>query len=391
MKTIFLLIDGLSDEIYNNKTPLSEAKKPNIDDLLKKSFVSKLRIFDKWDSSLEKSASHKALLKIFGYEIEVGRGLLEAIGNNMSFENGNLALRGNFSTVENNIVKDRRASRNIFRLDELLKEVNENLKNKFLFEIKRGYVHRIALVLKGEHSKNIETNDVNVGEKIKRILPLDSSSVKTAKILQDFIDKSSEILSKSEHNREREKIGLEKANYLMLRDPENKMPKMKKHFNKKCLAIVENGAVKGCCILAGFDILNVPEIIDNKYKIDEEKTIDFIFSKIIENLEKYKLIFAHIKSTDVAAHDKNFDLKKSYIEKIDDWIGELKEKNIKIVITTDHSTSCITGKHVFGEVPLLIYNVKNPSKIKRFDEIEIQKQKSITPKILFKKIGWKLG
>ncbi|MEM5874335.1 MAG: hypothetical protein QW641_00170 [Candidatus Aenigmatarchaeota archaeon] len=381
---VFFLLDGLSDEIINNTTPLKEAEKENINYISKKSFIAKLRIFKEWNENLEKSASHLAMLRILGYEENIGRGALEVIGNDMYFENGNLAIRGNFSTVENGIMIDRRAGRNLFKLDELLNEVCENINIKFSYQAKRGYGHRIAFLLKGNHSKNISFNDVNVGEKIKRILPLDRNSVLTAKVLQDFVNESFPLLEKSSFNVEREKNGIKKANYIMFRDGENYLPKLKKRFDNS-LAIVENGVVKGCCILAGFKILTIPEITKN-YKIDHEKTMEFVFEKIEENLFKYKLIFAHLKAFDEASHDKNFELKKHFIELFDKNLSKLINENLKIVITCDHSTSCSTGKHIFSDVPILIYGTKKVGETKKFDEVSLLKTKTI----IYPKQIWRL-
>ncbi|MCS7123488.1 MAG: hypothetical protein RMJ17_02875 [Candidatus Aenigmarchaeota archaeon] len=384
--TVFFLLDGLSDEIVNNKTPLREANKENINYISKRSFLGKFRIIEKWDESYGKSVSHLALLRIFGYEEIIGRGALEVIGNDMPFENGNLALRGNFSTVEKDILIDRRAERNLLNLDNLIEEVKENVDIKFSYQIKRGYAHRVAFLLKGNHSKNISYNDVDVGEKIKRILPLDTTSVVTAKILQDFVDKSFSILDKSKFNEERERNGIKKANYFIFRNGENYLPRLKKKFKKDSLAIVENGVVKGCCILAGFKILTVPEIISSN-KIDHEKTIEYVFKNIEENLDKFKFIFTHLKAFDEASHDKNFELKKHYIEVFDKNIGKLIDKDLKIVITTDHSTSSLNGKHIFSEVPLLIYGIKKRSSVKMFDEISISKlRNTISPKQLWRLI-----
>lgn len=390
-KIIFFLIDGLADEIKNDKTPLKEAVKENINQLAKKSLIGELKIFDKWNEAYSKSVSHLALLKIFGYDLEIGRGVLEAIGNEMNFENGNLALRGNFATVSNNIVVDRRAGRNVYLLDNLIEEIKQKIKLSFDFEIRRGYAHRISFLLKGQHSKNISSNDVKVGSKIEKILPLDKNSIITAKVLQEFVEKSFEILDKSRFNLEREKNGILKANYIMLRDGENYLPKIKKHFNKKCLAIVENSSMKGVCIISGFNILTIPEITEN-YQINHFKTIDFIFEKILENFENYDLIFSHIKAMDEAAHDKNFELKKTFIEYFDKKLSELiNENKIKIVITCDHITSSIDGTHKLGNVPILIYGLKKVNRLKTFDEIQAKKSNiEISPKKLWNLLGWKL-
>ena len=69
--------------------------------------------------------SDVAVFNMLGYNFDnykyPGRGVIEAIGSGIDFTNGDIALRGNFSTIDNNEnILDRRAGRNI-RKDEALK------------------------------------------------------------------------------------------------------------------------------------------------------------------------------------------------------------------------------------------------------------------------------
>ena len=117
-RVIFFLIDGLGDP--GTITPLKLAKKPNINKLLKDSFLANFEIFEKneWPKEGYASLTGLANLKILGYKkVKVKRGPLEALGSDIDFENGNLALRVDFATVDKNLkVIDRRAGRNIFGL-----------------------------------------------------------------------------------------------------------------------------------------------------------------------------------------------------------------------------------------------------------------------------------
>ncbi|MDF2737086.1 MAG: apgM, partial [Nitrososphaeraceae archaeon] len=91
-------------------------------------------------------------------------------------------------------------------------------------------------------------------------------------------------------------------------------------------------------------------------------------------LQKYDMIYVHIKGPDEFGHDGDALGKKQNIEKIDrDFFGtllkELGISNVVIVVSGDHSTPCIKKSHTDDPVPLLISSkiLKN-TRIQRFTE-----------------------
>nr|WP_211436072.1 hypothetical protein [Candidatus Kuenenia stuttgartiensis] len=113
-KVILVICDGLGDrpiKDLGNLTPLEAAKTPNMDKLASESECGMMY-------SLGRGCvpgSDTSHLNILGYdyrEYYSGRGTIEVTGVGMKLQEGDVALRGNFGTVDENfIIKDRRAGR----------------------------------------------------------------------------------------------------------------------------------------------------------------------------------------------------------------------------------------------------------------------------------------
>jgi len=120
---IYVLLDGIGDLPHpdlNGDTPLGYAKTPNLDTLAKNGSIGEVISVGKGIAP----QSDIAVFNMLGYRFEsaeyVGRGVIEAIGIGIDFKSGDLALRGNFSTVnDERIIIDRRAGRKIEREDTL--------------------------------------------------------------------------------------------------------------------------------------------------------------------------------------------------------------------------------------------------------------------------------
>jgi 2,3-bisphosphoglycerate-independent phosphoglycerate mutase len=387
-RVIFFLIDGLADKGEN--TPLKLAKKSNIDKLLKNSFLAEFEVFKKqeWPKIATSSITGLANLKILGYKVKtVKRGPLEAIGSDIDYQNGELALRVDFATVDQNLkVIDRRAQRNVFGLNELTRAINEILFD-VPFHFHRTYGHRGVLIFKEKLSADISDSDpYQINKKVKKIKPLKKNklTIKTAKLVQKFLYQAHQVLNSQPINLERKKRGLLPVNYLLTREAGNSLPKLKNFFKiyqfKNGLVVAENGVVKGGCKLAGFSPLTLPEIEDLN------KRYNFYQQAIINNFSKFDLIYLHLKEADEASHDKNFKKKKGFFEFFDKWFSNLIKKLPKetiFVITGDHITDAKSGKHQFGPLPILIINflTNNPSE---FSETEAKRKKiKIEPKKLW--------
>lgn len=375
-RIIFLLIDGIADK-PQKETPLSTAKKPFLNFIFRRanSFLSYIYPLkkDNWPKQGGYSVSGLANFGILGYNIKpesFKRGPYEALGALFPYKNGWLALRANFATVDKNfVVLDRRSGRSSWGLDTLEKEINKiKLPVRFIFL--RTVGHRGALIFKEKLSSQITINDpFKIGLRVKRIRPIkkDEESLKTARILNDFLFQVYKILDNHPTNLKRAKRGLLKANILLLREPGTKILKLRNFFKKykiaQGLVLATRGVDLGTCLSLGF----------KPFILDEPKSIDDELRKILKSIkmvgDKFALLYIHIKKADEVSHDKNFEKKKEFFEKFDSFLKKIYNKEDIFVITGDHITSVKTGMHHFGRVPILILNSSLDNQPKDFSEI----------------------
>ena len=248
---IYILLDGVGDLPHpdiNNKTPLDAARTPNLDKLAENGKMGEVISVGKGIAP----ESDIAVFNMLGYKFQhsdyAGRGVIEAIGIGIDFRDGDLALRGNFSTLdEKDIIIDRRAGRHIEKEDAVAvsKELEEKL--KFANPLSAVVVaptigHRVVVRIRDEHplSANISNTDPAysridgmgiakaVGDflKIERCLALDNTDTAkfTADLVNEFTEQSLKILKESEVNRNRDKHGKKLLNSILLRDAGNKYP-----------------------------------------------------------------------------------------------------------------------------------------------------------------------
>jgi 2,3-bisphosphoglycerate-independent phosphoglycerate mutase len=371
-KILLFVIDGLADLPIDGKTPLSVANKPNLDWFAANGICGTLNLVPKklpvW--------SHIANISLLGYnprKVYLKRGPLEAVGADLPYKEGHLALRCNFATVDKDLkVIDRRAGRNTFGLDEIVGYINLHVNIGVPFVLKRTCGHRAVLIIKMDLDDRISDNDpLKEGEKAKNVQALAPQAIVSAKIVQDFIEKVREVIEYCPANLKRIEKGLLPANYLLVRDAGNKLQALKsftkKYKIKKAVCISEMGVMKATCMLTGFDAITVPEL-------SFEESLDFIFKTIKDVLLEYDFIYAHIKGPDEPAHDGNFEEKVRRIEAIDKKLAAFKNFDGILIVTCDHITSCELKAHAHGEVPFLIHGL-GKGKIKKFDESEVKRSR----------------
>jgi 2,3-bisphosphoglycerate-independent phosphoglycerate mutase len=384
MKYILIICDGIGDlpiPELGDKTPLEAAQTPNLDRLAKNGKTGMISVLGPGI----RPNSDEAHLTLFGYDLKTdypGRGPIEAAGVGIVLDEGDVAIRGNLATVDEELrVLDRRAGR-IEDSRELIKELDGMEIDGVKFIVKPGTGHRVALVMRGKGlSDKISNSDVHYvtenkvvehweGLPVNAIQPLDDSpeAKVTAEVLQKFLAKAQEILEANPLNSGREF----KANYILTRGPgyyKKLRPFAQMWSLKNAACIAGAGLYKGLGVMAGMDLIEVPGATG---LVNTDVTAKITAAK--EKTKEYDFVFVHIKPPDIYGENGDYQGKKAFIEKIDQAIDHLDEVEASIAVTADHSTPCSCKDHSGDPVPLLIHRKGiEGDKLEKFGESECRR------------------
>ena len=399
IKIVYVLLDGVGDLPHpdiENKTPLEKAVTPNLDRLSKNGKMGQVISVGKGIAP----ESDIAVFNMLGYKFHhadyAGRGVIEAIGIGIDFKNGDLALRGNFATLdEKNVIVDRRAGRNIEREDAtgIAEELEKTIKfsNPLVSVVVAPTIgHRVVIRIRDEHplSANISNTDPAyarvdgmgiakaVGDflRIERCLPLDDTDVSllTSDLVNEFTEQSLKIMRDSKINKNRNQENKKLLNSILLRDAGNKIPNVQyinEKYSMNFSCIVDMPVEIGISNILQMKAFSAGGLTDY-----EEKA-----KVAAKAMESENAIYVHLKGPDEFGHDGDAIGKMKNIEEIDKrFFGTLLEnintEDVVIVISADHSTPCINKGHSDDPVPLLVSGnkIKN-DETERFTEHESKK------------------
>lgn len=355
-KIVMLVMDGLGGlpMQLGGKTELETAKTPNMDRLAAEGMLGQTLPIDYGITP----GSGPAHLSLFGYDPvahEVGRGVLEAMGVGMFVHTGEVAVRGNFCTIDKDgLITDRRAGR--IATEDAAKLI-EKLKVIKLpgveIEAKHVKEHRFALVMRGAGlSPDLEETDPQrTGVAPFAVVAKMPEAQKTADLFNQWVAEAKKILSDQP-----------KANCLTLRgfatDP--RLETFKQCYNLRAACVAVYPMYKGVSSLVGMDIVPV----EGEAPADE-------FAAVSQVWNDYDFFFIHIKKTDSYGEDGNFDAKVHVIETVDEALPELLKLNPDVlIITGDHSTPAKLKSHSWHPVPFLLWapDTIRPDTQKEFGE-----------------------
>jgi 2,3-bisphosphoglycerate-independent phosphoglycerate mutase len=173
-----------------------------------------------------------------------------------------------------------------------------------------------------------------------------------ARLVNEFSEQTIKWLKGHPVNNARVNMGRNLMNAILLRDSGNRYPTVEpitKKYDSEVASLVDMPVEIGISKVLGMTAFNAGEVNDYENKAIAAAKI----------MEKYSVLYVHIKGPDEFGHDGNAIGKKNNIEEIDRrFFGTLLKKlsidDPLIVISGDHSTPCQRKSHSDDPVPLLI-------------------------------------
>ena len=344
-KIVLLVLDGLGDLPHpdrGGRTPLEAARTPQLDALAPRSALGRLLPVAPGITP----GSGPGHLGLFGYdpvETPVGRGVLEALGAGVELRKGDVAARANFCTVDGSgVVTDRRAGRisseECARLVAILRKELPRIEDvDVLLEAGKG--HRFVAVLRGPGLTG-EVSDADPHREGKPIPPArplapGPQAEKTARVVNAFVAGAARALR-----------GELLANAALARglSARPQLPGYRERYRLRAAAIAAYPMYRGVAELAGMEV----------HAVGDSPGEAFAAARRL--WEGHDFFFVHVKGTDMAGEDGNFDAKVATIESVDAALpGLLEGRPDVLCVTGDHSTPVAVRGHSWHPVPVMVH------------------------------------
>ena len=374
----FVVLDGLSDEPIpelDGRTPLEAALTPNLDRLAAGGAVGTCTTVGEGIAP----ESDIAVMALLGYDPETehpGRGPVEAAGAGVDVQDGDLAWRSNFATVEEwPGLADRRAGRTLESDEaaELAALVSDRVELEDAdFVFRSTVAHRAVLRIRdrrGPLSADIGNTDPayerrgSLGVALEEfpweiqlasaVDPSDEAARRGAELTNEFTRAAFTVLKDAEVNKRRRERGELPANVVLSRDAGNHLPDLESIDERHGAAFgcfVEMPVEAGIAQLTGMSAIRTDAIIE-----DPDARYREWARLAVEAGADHDVLYIHIKGPDVPAHDGRWQDKLEIIEQIDrSFFEHLDLESDVLLVTADHTTSSIRAAHTDQPVPLLV-------------------------------------
>jgi 2,3-bisphosphoglycerate-independent phosphoglycerate mutase len=351
---VLLVIDGLGGLPHpkTGKTELETAKTPNLDKLAAAGICG---MIDPISPGIT-PGSTPGHLALFGYDpvkFNIGRGVVEAVGIDFDLKSDDMAARGNFCTVDKDgLITDRRAGRiSTEKCAELCRLLNGLTIDGIKLSVLPVREHRFVIVFQGKGlSPDVSDSDPQqAGVAPKAVNALNPKADQMAVMANKFVEQAKTILTKHHP-----------ANMLLLRGFSRRphLPTMPEIYKLKPAAIAAYPMYRGLAKLVGMQVL------ETGMTIAEEMTT------LKENFSTYDFFFLHVKKTDSAGEDGDFERKVKLIEEADKSLPALTGlKPEVIVVTGDHSTPATFKGHSWHPLPVVFHSKWcRPDRVGEFSE-----------------------
>ena len=339
-KIVLLVADGLGGLALEpgGKTELETARTPNLDTLAREG-VCGLSLPVLPGITPGSGPGH---LGLFGYDplqYRIGRGILEALGINFDVGPRDVAVRGNFCTVDAaGKITDRRAGRptteHCVEMCRLMQQIKMPGVELFVEPVRE---HRFVLVLRGDGLGDAvnDTDPQTTGHAPLTAKGADAASQKTADAVNRFAAEAGRVL----HDQA-------PTNAVTLRGFARypRIDTFQDVYGLRAAALAVYPMYKGLARLVGMDVLDAGSTLG-----DQMETLKKVW-------DRYDFFFIHYKYSDSTGEDGNFAAKVQVIERLDTEAPTVRAlKPDVLIVTGDHSTPSKLKGHSWHPVPTLLW------------------------------------
>ena len=357
-KIVMFVADGLGGLPLEpgGPTELEAAKTPNLDALVRRGTCGLSTPVMPGVTP----GSGPGHLGLFGYdplEYRIGRGVLEALGIDFELGPDDVAIRGNFCTLDaDGHISDRRAGRIgndvAAPLCEKLDGITIDGVEVFVRHVKE---YRLVVVFRGAGLGGdlFDTDPQKTG--VQPLAPTlkdnkDELSARTVRVAEEFLRQAREVLKDDAP-----------ANFLTLRGIAKRppIPTFEEVYGLRAGAIAVYPMYRGLAKLVDMTILDAGQTIDDQCE------------RLKASWDDYDFFFVHFKYTDSTGEDGNFDAKVKRTEEVDAAIPRIMDLGPDVlVVTGDHSTPAKMKSHSWHPVPTLL--VADHCRLDRLDAFNEQ-------------------
>ena len=338
-KIVMVLVDGLGG-LPNPNTGLSEletAHTPNLDRLAQESACG-LTTPVLPGVAPGSGPGHLAILGYDPLKYLMGRGVLEALGIDIELQEGDVAARGNFCTLDSQgLIVDRRAGRIPSEASTPLCHMLDQIKvDGVELRVYPVRDYRFVLHLRGEDVSDrvSETDPQRAGVPPQEAMALAPEAETTARVISVFTEEARRLL-----------IEEERANMVLLRGFSKlpHLPSMGDVYRLNPAGIAAYPMYRGLAMVVGMRVIRTGATF-----ADEIDTLR-------EHYEEHDFFYIHYKPADAAGEDGDFDAKVLALEMLDSYLPQLLEQEPDVLIVAgDHSTPAVMGVHSWHPVPFLL-------------------------------------
>ncbi len=340
-KIVLLVADGLGGLPLQpgGKTELETARTPHLDRLVREGTCGlSLPVLPGITPG-----SGPGHLGLFGYDPlahRIGRGILEALGINFNVGPRDVAIRGNFCTVDDRgVITDRRAGRpsndRCAAMVQKLRQIRLPGVEVFVEPVRE---HRFVLVLRGEGLGDAvnDTDPQQTGARPLEAHGANPEAEATARLANQFIAEAGKALKDEAP-----------TNMVTLRGFARYpgIEKFQDVYGLRAAALAVYPMYRGLARLVGMDVLDAGKNLG-----EQMATLQRVWND-------HDFFFIHFKYTDSTGEDGNFERKVQMIEELDAAVPKITALQPDVIIVTgDHSTPSKLRSHSWHPVPVVLWS-----------------------------------